>query len=335
MPQISVIVPVFNKKVNQVKRCLKSLTTINISNEILLVDDGSELELGNEYKNIAKKYNAKYIYKKNGGVGSARNLGIEQSKGKYITFVDADDEFIGSNIQESSFSKNQDVIFYNVKRIIGKAKKEEIIELGVRPGEVKKDDLYNYAFTEGLISWSVAKFYSKHFLMSNSIFFDQKMKLSEDFDFVIRVLSANPKVFYCNAPIYVYYYSTSTGQEREEKYPLTVLNDLSHSYEIQISILRNINLKSERKRKITTSLKKNVIKNISRIYANFLRADPIKARDNIDKFVKLSKKITKEENFDLATNFRIYIIEHKKYSLIYGYYYLKKFYHYLKKDPLN
>ena len=60
--------------------------------EILVIDDGSNDNSGNIVKQLLNSDNRiKYIKKENGGVGSARNLGIEISNGKYIMFIDGDD----------------------------------------------------------------------------------------------------------------------------------------------------------------------------------------------------------------------------------------------------
>lgn len=92
MHLVSVIIPIYNVA-PFLKRCVDSVVCQTYSNmEILLIDDGST----DESPIICDEYACKYdivrvIHKSNGGVGSARNLGIEISKGDYITFVDSDD----------------------------------------------------------------------------------------------------------------------------------------------------------------------------------------------------------------------------------------------------
>ena len=60
---ISFIVPVFDKKIEDVEECLQSLQTSNFNTEILFIDDGSNSSLSLQYRKIASKYNAIYIYK--------------------------------------------------------------------------------------------------------------------------------------------------------------------------------------------------------------------------------------------------------------------------------
>lgn len=91
-PLISVIVPVY-KVEKYLPRCVASLQGQDYPNlEILLVDDGSPDRCGeicDEY--AAKDPHIRVIHKPNGGLGSARNAGIEQARGEYLSFIDSDD----------------------------------------------------------------------------------------------------------------------------------------------------------------------------------------------------------------------------------------------------
>lgn len=90
--KISIIVPVYNVEV-YIEKCIDSLINQTYKNiEIILVDDGST----DKSYDICKKYSEtdnriKLIHKNNGGLSDARNVGIDNATGKYITFVDSDD----------------------------------------------------------------------------------------------------------------------------------------------------------------------------------------------------------------------------------------------------
>lgn len=96
-PEISVIVPVYNAEA-YLHRCVDSILTQTYTNfEILLINDGSTDRSGaicDEYATLDSRVNV--FHKTNGGVSSARNQGLDNAKGKWITFVDADD-WIESN----------------------------------------------------------------------------------------------------------------------------------------------------------------------------------------------------------------------------------------------
>lgn len=92
MPKISVIVPVYNSE-RYLHKCIDSILTQTFKEfELLLIDDGSKDNSGticDEY--AAKDSRVCVFHKENGGVSSARNLGLDNATGEWITFVDADD----------------------------------------------------------------------------------------------------------------------------------------------------------------------------------------------------------------------------------------------------
>ena len=89
---ITVVVPVYNVE-KYIKKCIDSIINQTYKNiEIILVNDGSTDNSGKICNDYAKKdCRIKVIHKENGGLSDARNFGIENTTGKYITFVDSDD----------------------------------------------------------------------------------------------------------------------------------------------------------------------------------------------------------------------------------------------------
>lgn len=93
MPLISIIVPVYNSE-KTLNRCIDSILSQTFHDwELLLIDDGStdcSGEICDEY--AIKDKRVKVFHKGNGGVSSARNVGLNNAKGEWITFIDSDDE---------------------------------------------------------------------------------------------------------------------------------------------------------------------------------------------------------------------------------------------------
>lgn len=91
-PLISVIVPIYNVA-NQLKKCIESIVSQTYKNiEIIAVDDGSTDGSAEIIDELAKKYDSiKVFHKTNGGVASARNIGIKNATGELVGFVDGDD----------------------------------------------------------------------------------------------------------------------------------------------------------------------------------------------------------------------------------------------------
>ena len=89
---LSIIVPVYNVEM-YLKRCVDSILKQDYDNmEIILVDDGSTDSSGVICDQYASNYkNVKVIHKKNGGLSDARNFGLDNCRGQYISFIDSDD----------------------------------------------------------------------------------------------------------------------------------------------------------------------------------------------------------------------------------------------------
>lgn len=89
-PLFSVVIPLYNKAkyIQKTVQCVLEQTEQNF--EIIVVDDGSSDE-GVELVQSIHDDRIRVLRKENGGVSTARNMGIRESKGKYITFLDADD----------------------------------------------------------------------------------------------------------------------------------------------------------------------------------------------------------------------------------------------------
>ena len=103
-PLISVIVPVYNVE-KYLERCFESIKNQSYKNiEIILVNDGSQDCSGEICEKLKKTdMRTKVIHKKNGGLSSARNAGLEIAEGEYIGFVDSDD-WIDCNMYEALYN---------------------------------------------------------------------------------------------------------------------------------------------------------------------------------------------------------------------------------------
>ena len=89
---VSIIIPIYKVEL-YLERCIQSVLMQTYHNlEIILVDDGSPDLCGEICEDFAQKDSRVRVYhKQNGGLSDARNYGVEQAHGTYITFIDADD----------------------------------------------------------------------------------------------------------------------------------------------------------------------------------------------------------------------------------------------------
>ncbi len=102
IPLISVIIPVYNVE-TQLRKCVDSILSQTYPNiEAVLVDDGSTDNSGSICDSYNSDSRVRVIHKSNGGLSSARNAGIDASKGDFIGFVDSDD-FISPDMYEELY----------------------------------------------------------------------------------------------------------------------------------------------------------------------------------------------------------------------------------------
>src|SRR5690554_80942 len=143
---ISIIVPVYNVE-KYIDRCMKSIFSQSYQNiEIILINDGSTDNSGSlcdTYLNNNSKI--KVIHKTNGGVSSARNVGLELAEGEYIGFVDPDD-WIEPSMYESMYNNikknNSEICICNY--IINNSESCRKIELPFELEVLNKKEILNY-----------------------------------------------------------------------------------------------------------------------------------------------------------------------------------------------
>lgn len=216
MPKISVIVPIYNTE-KYLHRCIDSILTQTFNDlELLLIDDGSIDKSGVICDEYAKKdTRIRVFHKENGGVSSARNLGLDNAKGEWITFVDSDDW-----IENDAYNS---IAMYNDKEIIinsflmyyeGKYYKEGDISLCVSSKKQKDDFLAKYLHT-GLLTTVCSKIYKRDII--GSIRFDKDVIVGEDTLFFLNVIVNATQIQILDNPYYIYRMFAFT-----DKYTLSV-----------------------------------------------------------------------------------------------------------------
>ncbi|OUQ55158.1 glycosyltransferase [Lactobacillus gallinarum] len=226
-PIFSVIIPVYQGK-DFLAKCVDRIKNQTFKNvEIILVDDGSTDGSADICDKIARKNdNVIVIHKKNGGVSSARNVGIKVSTGKWIIFVDSDDavskvmceNFFNYIIQNNSYdfvacnfasekdkllkhSTNNKVIWYlnDYKKNISLINHMLLSDYNNLPKKFKKSFGSNI-----ILNSPCAKAYKREFLIKNNVRFQKNIKYAEDLLFNIEVLMNKAKGVYVDAPVYFY-----------------------------------------------------------------------------------------------------------------------------------
>lgn len=207
--KVSVIVPIYKIQEKVLKKCIDSIINQTLEKiEIILVNDGSPDNCGkvcDEYAKLDKRILV--IHKTNGGVSSARNIGILKAKGIYIGFVDADDWI------EKDFYKK--MIDYAEKNVLDVVVSGFIKSLGNNKSwslPKFRNMIFNSVeakfklLERKVYGWSPCdKIYRKS-IVQNKIFFDEKIKMGEDLDFCWNVLTNIEKMGYIYLNKYHYCY---------------------------------------------------------------------------------------------------------------------------------
>ncbi len=185
-PLISVIVPVFNAE-KTLRQCVDSvLGQDNRDFELLLIDDGSKDSSPTICDEVAAKNNrVKIFHKKNGGVSSARNLGIDNAQGEWITFIDADD-YISESYFDTIGKYDEDILIKGYKKFdnVGIIFGREIEEL---LSNRDFSDFISRNITDSLLRCPWAKFYKRSLI--GDLRFLTDMKIGEDAWFVFKYLA--------------------------------------------------------------------------------------------------------------------------------------------------
>ena len=99
--KLSIIIPVYNV-VRYIEPCLESIGRHDEEMvEVICVDDGSTDGSAETLDSLAERFDLKVIHQKNAGVSAARNRGLDEASGEWITFCDSDDAYVEGAIDGS------------------------------------------------------------------------------------------------------------------------------------------------------------------------------------------------------------------------------------------
>lgn len=212
---ISIVIPIYNAE-KYLEQCLNSIKNQTYKNfEVIMVNDGSK----DESETICKRFSEddsrfRYFTKSNGGVSSARNLGLDNVKGDFITFIDSDDWIAEKHLElliNSIKKNNSDIVvscykefdnidtYYTIvytkqeKNLLNFEKMNRDDFLTIFPKLMSINVCFNNA---------VAKLFRKELV--NNLRFDTSIKYGEDLDFYFSLYLNVESVSYVDELTYVY-----------------------------------------------------------------------------------------------------------------------------------
>lgn len=214
-PKISVIVPVYNVE-KYLPRCIDSILSQTFTEfELLLIDDGSPDNCGkicDEY--VAKDSRVRVFHKPNGGVSSARNLGLDKAQGGWITFIDSDDyvgkEYLAEFVNIVTKCDAEFVVINNYGNIL-EGNTEKIL---------MRDD-YDILFSEDCFHRVCApwgKLFNLDIIRTLNLRFNQELSLGEDVIFVLSYLLGISKLVQIKSCSYCYELRDGSLTKKENSY---------------------------------------------------------------------------------------------------------------------
>ena len=317
--KISVIIPVYGVE-KYIRQCLESVINQTYKNlEIIVVNDGTRdnsMKIVEEYLSDKR---IKIINKENGGLSSARNLGLKNATGDYISFVDSDDWielFLYEKLVENL--NNEDIVIFNFYEFNDLTKEKVLSKINVR--EITNFNRGKFFYKKTYYAcWN--KLYKKKYLEKIRVKFIEGI-IYEDVFWGMQTLYQTNKVKFLN--ILGYYY--------REKRAGSIMNTLNRELDniSNLEIVRNIenflkNTSLENTAIILGSLELEKWKN---------KNTDIKDLSNLDNVIKkfYSKNLPDDEKKYIYDEFQDFIKD-KKIKKIVGLNLLSVFY--LKNKFLN
>lgn len=214
--KVSIIIPIYNQEKNIEKciNCIKKQTMKFTYIEILLINDGSNDCSDSICKKMEKKYqNIRYFSQINKGVSSARNVGIREAKGKYIFYLDADDELAEDTIKQvteyfDSVYDIVDMVTYKIETIYNGEK----IPPHFRYLYMKESGVYDLKELPYIGQTTMNIVVKNRF--SQNIKFNEKQTFSEDQKYCCDILAEKLKIGFCETGKYIYHRSNSSASGR-------------------------------------------------------------------------------------------------------------------------
>lgn len=213
MPEVSIILPVYNSE-ESLHKCINSILNQTFADfELIIINDGSNdnsLKVCEELKQQDNRITL--INQKNSGVSAARNKGLSVAKGSYIMFCDSDD-YVDDDWIESLYNtitENTDsLIVCNMNKSVGQ---NINYDFKSENNHMSYFELYKI----GMSAYTPNKIFSRRIIAENNLTFDINCSFSEDVKFICEYYNHCKDVVFINKQLY-YYNISDTGLSKSYK----------------------------------------------------------------------------------------------------------------------
>ena len=290
MDLISVIVPVYRVE-KYLNECIDSILSQTYENfELILVDDGSPDNSGKICDEYAEKdKRIKVIHKENGGVSSARNLGLDNANGEYVTFIDSDD-FVDKRYLKALYNSLKDS---GSDVSVCRFSKYSSLGYSIYPEDFPKSTLIKNNSDEFF------DFFSRYFSLKCHVFgsvwrclfkkstigetrFDKNIRISEDLLFTTNVVFNSKNISFVNESLYFYRMDNSSATSSYKKSFFESQAQLSHELCVLFA-------------KIDKKGFDKILKRYNALLCYYLLSNELKFRKSNPDYKENLKKIRKSE----------------------------------------
>ena len=320
---ISIIVPFFNAE-KYINRCVESLQEQTYKNfEVIFIDDGStdgSTKILNQYKD--KRF--KILHQKKRGVSAARNLGLSKVTGKYIGFMDVDDELFPTYLEQLLFSAENnsvDIVLCDYCNIYPNGRIEPVYfpwhnkifsDTEIRKELIPKM-IIEYKTKNTIIGSVWRAFIRKSFWENNKILFDENLVIAEDLIFLISLLCKVSELYILSECLYKYNQHLSSTLHI---YSPSRLKDHFLFYDSLLLVLKSQGLYNENIERC--NCRKLLV--YTQMISNLSRNPDFK--DSLKKMDVLYSKLKKEEfdwrkyQFSKLRKISLWMLEHRWYIIL-------------------
>jgi succinoglycan biosynthesis protein ExoO len=231
-PEVSVIIPVYNSE-KYIAQALESVFNQSYSNlEVILIDDASQdstVEISHSFHDPRLRI---FENEQNRGVSYGRNFGIRQAQGKWIALLDSDDWYASDRLEKLIHlgeANDADLIADDLwlineeqtrpwSTLLSECPNRETSEISSinavkfvtsdRLGSINASRTWSFGYTKPIIK--------REFLLKHQIWYDETLKVGEDFSLYLECLRHQAKFYLVNRPYYYYRIRTTSLSTRKK-----------------------------------------------------------------------------------------------------------------------
>lgn len=317
MEKVSIVVPAYNAE-KTLRYCIESVLKQSYKDiEIIIVDDGSTDNTLSVAKKLQQNDSRIVVESKlNGGVSSARNLGLKRATGTYVTFVDADDKLKPEMIDQLLSASDADIVVSDIyQKKESKMATTDGSTIYYVPSDLKNK--FSQLYEKNFFNSVCGKLYKLTKL--EGVFFDEGVRIGEDLLFNFKVFKKVHRVAVITYHGYVYVSNVKSATHKfdsEDFEQQKILRDMANDF--SRNVLNSIDAEK--------SIDSIYLRNVVDVIVNLTTFEPyFKANETVrnylqdDYFVSVVQKYSARElNFDFKRKMFVWLFQRNLFAIIIG-----------------